>query len=341
MSRVPIADVRLGAYLSLLVPSFVGHVLQIVSEDQPWAEWARERAYINAGWHLLLPEWVPWAIAMGLGLSVLGLARALWLGRGVRPAFLALSALYAAHYLTYPWRIRNHMTTMLAGLGIVALTWSLARARGALVPGRAQARTVDGAAVKGLGLVLAIQYFFAGLHKLNLGFLDVGPASVSAAIQGLTEFWIHGDLGSEPPLAARYVAAYGTVGIELGVPLLALLAPRLAPAAIVVLMLFHVPHIAVMNVADYPMIASASYPALLGLGDAHRVLRRLGPSRWTVTGGALGVATQLWFMPYWGGLMAFGVFVLGLWGWTIGAMAQSAWDRRRTERPLAAPLTVR
>jgi hypothetical protein len=332
IGRVPIADVRLRVYLCLLLPSFVGHVLQIVSEDQPWAEWARERAYINAGWHLLLPEWVPWAIAAALGASVLGLGAALRAGRRVRPAFLTLAVLYAAHYLTYPWRIRNHMTTMLGGLGVVSLVWLAARAHGALVEGRSRAREVDGAAVTGLGLVIATQYFYAGLHKINAGFLDAGPASHSAAIGGLTEFWIHGDLGSAPPEWARYVATYGTVAIEIGAPLAALLVPRVSPLAIAVLMIFHLPQIAVMNVADYPMIASASYAALLPLPLAHAAWRRLGPSRWTLTGAALGAAAQLWFMPYWGGLMAFGIFVLGLWGWALGAMAHAEWTARVTAR---------
>lgn len=324
MSRLPIADLRLRAYICLLLPSLVGHALQIVSEDEPWTEAARDRAYVNAGWHLLLPEWVPWAIAAALGLAAIGLGVALARDRGVRPAFLALTACYLAHYLTYPWRIRNHMTTMLAGLGVVALVWMVARARGALVPGRSRARIVDGAAVRGLGVVIAVQYFFAGLHKINAGFLDLREDGLSTGVAGLTNFWIYGDLGSVPPSWARYLATRGTVAIEVAAPLVALFAPRLAPLAIAVLMLFHVPHVAVMNVADYPMIASAFYAALLTPRRAHVIYRRLGPSRWTLAGAALGIATQLWFMPYWGGLMAFGVFVLALWGWALGAMAHAA-----------------
>lgn len=321
---VPIADLRLRGYLVLLLPSLLGHVLQIVSEDEPWTEAARDRAYVNEGWHLLLPEWVPWALAIALGLAAVALGVALARDRGVRPAFLALTACYSAHYLTYPWRIRNHMTTMLAGLGVVALVWIVARLRGALVPGRSLARTVDGAAVRGLGVVIAVQYFFAGLHKMNAGFLDLREDGLSTGVAGLTDFWIYGDLGSVPPAWARYLATRGTVAIELAAPLVALLVPRLAPLAIAVLMLFHVPHVAVMNVADYPMIASAFYAALLTPRQAHAIFRRLGPSRWTLAGAALGIATQLWFMPYWGGLMAFGVFVLALWGWTLGAIAHGA-----------------
>lgn len=331
MGRIPIADVRLRWYLALLLPCFVGHVLQIISEDEPWAAWAWENALVNGGWHLLLPDWVPWAVAAALGGAIVSTAVAVARQKHERTAFLILTALYAAHYVTYPWRIRNHMTTMLGGLGVVALVFLVARARGALREGRAHGRRVDGLAVRGLGIVIATQYFFAGLHKMNAGFLDPSLEGTSAAVQGLTEFWIHGDLGSVPPAWARYAATYGTVVIEMGAPFIAVLIPRVAPAAIAVLMVFHFPQIAVMNVADYPMIASASYVGLLSLKDAHRIARSLGPSRWTLLGASAGVALQLWFMPYWGGLMVFGIFVLGLWGWALGAMVHAQWVLRRRE----------
>lgn len=330
MARIPIADVRLRMYLALLPLCFLGHVLQIVSEDEPWAEWAWARSFVNAGWHLLMPTWVPWALAAGLGLAVLALA---W--RRDRATFIALAVLYLLHYVTYPWRIRNHMTTMLGGLGVVTLVWLVARSRGALVVGASRARTVDAAAVRGLALVIAVQYVFAGLHKINDGFLNPAIDGGSSAIGGLTELWIHADLGSVPPAWARYVATYGTVLIEIGAPLTALLVPRLAPFVIAVLMAFHFPHVAVMNVADYPMIACAFYPALLSLHDAHRFVRHLGPSRWTVAGAILGAGAQLWCMPYWGGLMALGIVVIALWGWALGAMLRAWWTERALNPPPA------
>jgi hypothetical protein len=86
-----------------------------------------------------------------------------------------------------------------------------------------------------------------------------------------------------------------------------------------------------MNVADYPMIASTSYVGLISLSDAHRIASRLSPTRWTVVGSLLGIAAQLWFMPYWGALMVFGIFVTGLWGWVLGAMVHAQWALRRPE----------
>lgn len=314
----PVADLRLRAYLLLLVPSMVGHTLQLTNEDEPWSPDSWDRAAITPGLHLFLSPWVPLVIAVGLAAATVALAM-----RPSRERFLAFAGLYAAHYLTYPWRIRNHMTTMLGGLGVVALVWLVARASGALTAPPSQARRVDAMAVRGLGLVITVQYFFAGLHKLNPGFLDVTGESVSSAVDGTTMLWVYGDLGSAPPLAALYLAAWGTVILELGAPALALLVPRLGPLVIAVLFLFHMPHVAVMNVADYPMIASAFYPALLSHRDALRIARHFGASRYTVGGALLGATTQLWFMPWWGGLTVFGIFVLGLWGWALGAMLRS------------------
>ncbi len=332
MRALPLADVRLRWYCALLVPCFVGHVLQIHSEDEPWAEWAWENALVNGGWHQLMPDWVPWAVAAALGVSIALLGVALLWRRHERVAFLTLTTFYFLHYVTYPWRIRNHMTTMLGGLVVVALVWGIAWAKGAFDGEATFGRRVDRMAVKGLGVVIAIQYFFAGLHKINAGFLDPSVDGTSAAIAGLTEFWIHGDLGSVPPAWARYAATYGTVVIEMGAPLLALLRPRLAPLCIAVLMAFHFPQVAVMNVADYPMIASTSYVGLLTLSDAHAIARRLRPSRWTLAGALAGAGLQLWFMPYWGALMVFGIFVMALWGWALGAMVHAQWARTKDTR---------
>ena len=321
-TRVPIADVRLRAYLALLVPCFIGHTLQLLNEDEPFRAESWARAAITPGWHLFLPAWVPAIVALGLLVSVVALAM-----RPSRASFFAVAGFYLLHYLTYPWRIRNHMTTMLGGLVVVSLVWLAARWLGALVPGRTSARRVDGMAVRGLAWVITVQYFFAGLHKMNPGFLDSSPTGLSPAVEGATNFWIYGDLGSVPPSWVLVVATIGTVAIELVVPSVARLVPRLAMLMIAVLCLFHVPHVAVMNVSDYPMIASAFYPALLSHRAALRVMRHLGPSRWTVSGALVGVGTQLWFMPYWGGLMVFGLFVLGLWGWALGAMLRTSLER--------------
>lgn len=324
MSAIPVTDLRLRAYFALLVPAFVGHAIQLTAEDVPWAEWALARYWITPGWHLYLPPEVPALIAVLLVLAVVGLAV-----RPSRATFLVLSALYVAHYLTYPWRIRNHMTAMLSGLVIVSLVWLVARASGALTKERPESRRVDRIAVTGLAAAITVTYFFAGLHKLNTGFTSSDPEGPSSAVQGLTTFWIYGDLGSVPPAWAVFLAIWGTIAIELSVPLVAWRVRRLTFAAIFVLMLFHVPHVAVMDVADYPMIASVFFPALLARGQARIVARHVRPSRWTVGGALIGVATQIWFIPWWGRMTIFGIGVLAIWGWLAGAMARASIPERR------------
>lgn len=319
MLGIPVHDLRLRAYFALLVPGFVGHAIQLLAEDVPWSEAALRRYWITPGWHLYLPPEVPALIAVALALAVVGLAV-----RPSRATFLLLAALYAAHYLTYPWRIRNHMTAMLSGLVMVSAVWLVARASGALTKERPDARRVDRIAVTGLAAAITVTYFFAGLHKLNTGFTDPTPGGPSSAVDGLTTFWLYGDLGSVPPGWAVMVAIWGTIAIEMTIPTIIWRVHRLSFVALFVLMAFHVPHVAVMNVADYPMIASAFFPALLSRGQARLVARKLRPSRWTIGGALLGVATQIWFMPWWGRLTIFGIFVLAIWGWAAGAMVHAS-----------------
>lgn len=301
-------DPRLRAYCWLLVPAFVGHFIQLLGEDVPWADWSALRYWNTPGWHLLLPPWVPYSIAGLLAAAVIGMAI-----RRRRAWMAAVIGLYVAHYLTWPFRIRNHMSHMLFTLLAVGGVWLL---------GRRSIKT-DRIAVSGIAAVLCVTYFFAALHKTNAAFLSLDPAT-SSAVEGLTTFWIYGDLGSQPPRLAMAVAVYGTVLIEALAPLVAWRAPKLRVPAVLVLFAFHFPHVAVMNVADYPMIASVSYVALFGPGHFRLVLRHARrPNAWNVTGAAVGVAAQLWFMPYWGALMAFGLFVCALWGWAAGAMLRA------------------
>ncbi len=324
MRALPIADPRLWLYARLLVPAFVGHAVQLLAEDRPWEPAAMRRYWITPGWHLYLSPYVPLAIAALLALAVAWLAL-----HPTRRSVLVVAALYATHYLTYPWRIRNHMTTMLAGLAVVSLVWLTARASGALTPGRAEARRVDRLATTGLAAVITVTYFFAGLHKLNAHFTDPSLEGPSAAVSGLTTFWIYGDLGSVPPGWAIATAIWGTIVVETAIPVLAWRFSSLGVPCIAVLMLFHLPQVAVMDVADYPLVASAFYPALLTRGRLTLLARHAGPSWWTLTGAMLGAATQVWFMPWWGPLTVLGIFVLALWGWALGAVARSLASARR------------
>lgn len=329
MSAIPIADARLRTFAALLLPAFVGHTLQLLTEDLPWTELAERRFWVTPGWHLYLPPAAPLAIAVALAIAVVALAAT---RARSRAALLALIVLYAAHYLTYPWRIRNHMTTMLAGLGVIALVWIVARTGGALTARSPRAREVDGAAATGLAAVIVVQYFFAGLHKMNPVFTDPSLDGESVVIRGLTTLWIYGDLGSVPPAWAIATGIWGTLVIELAVPFLAWRFRALTIPGVLVLMAFHFPHVSALDIPDYPLIASAFYPSLFTDPQWRRVLARARPSPWTVLGGVAGGGAQIWFMPWWGPMSIFGIFVLSLWGWAAGAMLHAWWTSIGTKR---------
>lgn len=333
-------DERLRVIGLLLVPGLFGHTIQLLGEDVPWAPWAQLRYFNTPGWHLLLPPHVPALIAVGLAIAVIGLGV-----RRTRPWMLAVAGLYLAHYLTYPYRIRNHMTHMLAELTMLGGVWLLGWASGAVdLRGRGKhTLRVDRWAVTGMAAVTCITYFFAALHKVNSNFLSFDPAR-SAAVEGLTTFWIYGDLGSEPPRVAIAVAIWGTIVIEALAPIVAWWSTRLRVPMILTLFAFHFPHVAVMDVADYPMIASVFYPALFSRAHFRVLLRHARrPNVYNVAGAVLGASAQLWFMPWLGSLTGFGIFVMGLWGWAAGSLVRmvvrGAKGRvRATEDARAAPV---
>ncbi len=319
--RAVSVDGRLRAIALLLPMALLGHTLQLLGEDTPWAPHAWARYWRTPGWHLYLPPWMVVAIAGALIVATLGLAT-----RRTRPWLAAVIMTYAAHYLTYPYRIRNHMTLMLASLLAVAVAWGLGATlreggrRLIDLQGRGPgARLVDRQAVRGVAVVLCVTYFFAGLHKTNEGFLAFDERS--AAFRGVQDFWVWGDLGAVAPPWAVAVATYGTLVVEYAFPIVALLVPRLTAPCVVGLMCFHFPHVAVMNVADYPMLASAFYPALFTAARWRLLERELyARSRWNVVGALVGAAAQLWWMPWWGELTIFGIGVMAIWGWWTGAM---------------------
>ncbi len=326
-------DKRLRAIALLLAPAFVGHTIQLLSEDVPWAPWAGTRYWTTPGWHLVLPPWVILAIAGGLAAAVAGLAL-----RRTRPWMIAVIVLYVAHYFTYPYRIRNHMTLLLASLLAIGGAWLLGGLSGAVDRlGRGpHARLVDRWAVNGVALVLCITYVFAALHKTNTGFLTFGPAS--AAYRGVNDFWVYGDLGDRAPRWAVATATYGTLVVEYGFPIVARLSSTLRPFLVLGLLLFHFPHVAVMNVADYPMIASTFYPSLFTAGHWRILERYLArPSRWNVGGALLGAAAELWWLPYGGAMSAFGVGVCMLWGWAAGSLLPMGLSRLAARRKAEGP----
>jgi hypothetical protein len=318
-------DARLQTFGLLMVPAFVGHAIQLLGEDTPWAPHAWARYWIEPGWHLFLHPSIPSAIGVALAGAVVGLAI-----RRTRPWVLAIAALYWLHYLTYPYRIRNHMTHMLATLTMVGGVWLIGWAweRGGSEPRGPRPRLVDRHAVDGAALVLCITYFFAGFHKINDNFLSIGASS--HAVNAMVDFWRYGDLGHMPPSWMQALAPWGTVVVECTVPIVAWRFARLRVPAILTLLAFHFPMISTMNVSDYPMITFMSYPLLFTRGHFRILSRHLFRlSRPNVAGAAIGVALQIWFIPWWGALTIFGLLVMALYGWSAGAMLEMVITRRR------------
>ena len=114
------------------------------------------------------------------------------------------------------------------------------------------------------------------------------------------------------------IAIYGTLVVEYTFPILARLFRKTRIWFVIGLMVFHFPHVAVMNVSDYPMLASAFYPALFTRDHwkiVEKSIFRVG--WWNVGGALLGAGLQLWFIPWWGSLTIFGIFVAAWWGYLI------------------------
>ena len=89
-------------------------------------------------------------------------------------------------------------------------------------------------AANGMAAVLCVTYLFAAIHKTNENFLAFDAAR-SSAVDGLTTFWIYGDLGEEPPVWAMAVAIYGTIALEALAPIVAWRVRRLRVPVILAL----------------------------------------------------------------------------------------------------------
>ncbi len=312
-------DPRLRIIALLLAPAFVGHFVQLMREDTPWTYEAGVRYLVTPGWHHALPYEACMALAAAVPIAMIGM-----LAFRSRGWLLAVCGTYLLHYLSWPFRIRNHMTLMLSSLVVIGVLTAIAARAGAINARTGEGPSADAAddrVVWGVALVLCITYFFAGFHKMNPRFTSADPGLSSAAM-GIADFLRHGGITRAPPAWLMGSIGWLSIGIELAVPIIAWRVNRLTVPCVLVLMGFHFPMVAVMNVADYPMLASAFWPALFTRGQWEALEARLRPSRWTVTGAAVGVAAQFWFMPWWGWLTGFGVGVMALWGWAAGAMVQ-------------------
>jgi hypothetical protein len=233
---------------------------------------------------------------------------------------------YTLHYLTYHARIRNHMTLMLSGLTLQSALWLVAAGRGA-VDLRGQgphARRVDAWVARGLAAVIVATYAFAALHKCNANFLALDPDR-SAAVSGTMDFLRYGHVTRHPPRWALAFAVYGTIACEAVLPVVAWRFSRLRPAALLALMAFHFPHVSTLAVADYPMLASAYYPALFTPAQWSRFEARLArPTPFALAAVVTALFLQARFVPWWDPVTLFGLVVAALWGYAAAALLPMA-----------------
>src|SRR5262245_24668519 len=163
------ADLRFRAFGFLILFGLIGHFAQLVSDDRFWDAQSRTEMWISPGWHLEIHPVVSLAIAVLLLLAVL--SGIVW-----RKRFLLgiVAVLYVLHFFSYPYRIRNHMTFVLATQVFLLLSLLVTRTFGTKSSELNNPPTVliDRHICNGLALILVINYFFSGFHKLNKVFFS-------------------------------------------------------------------------------------------------------------------------------------------------------------------------
>jgi hypothetical protein len=320
-------DPRLRAFTVLILFGLIGHFCQLISEDKFWNAEYRADMWISPGWHLELHPVIPLVAAAGLLIAVLcGIcfrSRA-WLG--------AIGFLYICHFFTYPFRIRNHMTFMLTSLAFLSvslLATDTIRSQGSELKNPRIAR-IDNQICIGLALILVINYFFAGFHKLNTAFLALDSA-LSPGADTIEMFLSTGKISSYAPYWLLAILLYGTLLCEMIVPTLMWRVSAVREFLILVMLVFHFPMVSTMAASDYPMIAVAFYPTLFAERDwsivEHRLLNRWN---WMNFAGALAViAAHIRFTFLWTPNTVYGILVAGLWGFAAVGLARCASDKVR------------
>jgi hypothetical protein len=231
------------------------------------------------------------ATTVQLTVSVIGL----W--RPTRLLILLSTLGLMLEALVMPIGIPNHVALLLAALTFqaVMLLW----------------RRDEAATVRGLCAILLTSYACAALHKMNDGFADV----------------LDGVLGQRLPHALVRVLALATVGVELGLPALALFSRRARPLSMLGLLALHFPMNSTLGAIDYPWIATSFYPLFFGAQEWTELERELGRlQRWPLFGAAGGVLSFVLLTPrdlfiY---QAAVGVVVSALWGYCVPSLLRRA-----------------
>jgi len=172
-------------------------------------------------------------------------------------------------------------------------------------------RRDEAATVRGLCAILITGYACAAIHKMNYSFVNV----------------LDGVLDHRLPHALVLVLALATVGIELGVPALALFSRRARPLLMLGLLALHFPMNSTLGAIDYPWIATSFYPLFFDEEEwsgLEREFRLVQPSQ--LYGAAGGILLFLLLTPrdlfiY---QAAVGLVVSALWGYCVPSLLRRA-----------------
>jgi hypothetical protein len=321
-----ISDRRLAAFNVLVPLGLLAHLMRwsfILLPGIPapagrshTVVWARA----TAGWQGSVPSWFT-----ALEILAMAVCAVCIVVKRDRRWVMALSATALLHYFTFPIRTPNHLTVLVVALTTQSLIWLVGR-RGAAPA------LVDGQVVRALAGVMAIAYFFAGLHKINTAFLSGVPGE-SPGADGLLTFFRNGQLPDPPHWALVVVAAYGTILAECVAPVAALFLPRLRAFLLVFLLLFHFPQHTAIGAIDYPLIATSFFPLFFQRDEWSALCDRL-PRVKSIGAlvAAVTVGLHLWFSKPINLETVFGAFVAALWGYfAVAAVTQRLSSRRTVE----------
>jgi hypothetical protein len=328
---------RFRAFALLVLFGLIGHFAQLISEDRFWNAEYRTAMWISPGWHLEIHPVISLVIAVLLLCAVVS-------GIVFRKRFILgiVAVLYVLHFFSYPFRIRNHMTFMLATQGYLFLSLLVTRTLRTKASDLRNPSTalIDNQICNGLALILVINYFFAGFHKLNTAFLSF-ESSLSVGAGTVEGFLGAGQISYYAPHWLLALLLPGAIFCEMALPSLIWKSDYFRELFILIMLAFHFPMVTTLGAADYPMIVVAFYPVLFTQhrwsAFEHELLRRWN---WMNAIGAIaGIAAHWWFTVEWTPNAVYGILVAGVWGFAAVTLAK-CFLARLARQPVVQPQTA-
>jgi hypothetical protein len=348
-------DLRIEVFAILFALGTIHHEIEFVIEQLPIGPFLE---YMER-WQRVIPT-VGWPSAAGVGLHLANAVVSLLLIvlPWRRELLCLLAVTFLLSLLVSPDRFPSHSSLMAGGLLVILLLGVGEWIERAVRRGRPDSRRTDwyGWTLTGLAWVCALTYLFAFFYKLNEYWLRPGGIAASFLIRPVEPILLGLGLEPEPHLAVRRAAAYGTLLIELALPLL-LFGRRTRLFGCLLGLVFHLPMIA-RGVVDFPTLIVAFYAAFLGLGQARELLRRClaRPSRALLVGMAVLGGFEIWTVQrlsnangihgFYRGELTFNVLIeaafnvltcVTIVGFTYLAFVLGAWLLERRRRPAPQP----